>query len=98
MELFTELRENPTDINAVVARRRKDFTGEFFRNLNYLVNAYNGLDERDGKFLPSHFLTHKLHLFNTLLLFEYRSNQPLTYTYNVKGYRNRPSKSDLCLS
>ncbi|KAK1609388.1 hypothetical protein QYE76_033061 [Lolium multiflorum] len=48
MELFTELRENPTDINAVVARRRKDFTGEFFRNLNYLVNAYNGLDERDA--------------------------------------------------
>jgi hypothetical protein len=52
MELFTELRENPTDINAVVARRRKDFTGEFFCNLNYLVNAYNGLDERDGNFLP----------------------------------------------
>jgi hypothetical protein len=51
MELFTELRENPTDINAVVARRRKDFTGEFFRNLNYLVNAYNGLDERDGNYL-----------------------------------------------
>uniref|UniRef100_A0ACD5WTY8 Uncharacterized protein n=1 Tax=Avena sativa TaxID=4498 RepID=A0ACD5WTY8_AVESA len=48
MELFTELRENPTDVNAVVARRRKDFTGEFFRNLNYLVNAYNGLDERDA--------------------------------------------------
>ncbi|XP_062195728.1 uncharacterized protein At4g37920 isoform X2 [Phragmites australis] len=48
MGLFTELRENPTDINAVVARRRKDFTGEFFRHLNFLLNAYNGLDERDG--------------------------------------------------
>uniref|UniRef100_A0A8R7UEL4 Uncharacterized protein n=1 Tax=Triticum urartu TaxID=4572 RepID=A0A8R7UEL4_TRIUA len=48
MELFTELRENPTDINAIVARRRKDFTGDFFRNLNFLVNAYNGLDERDA--------------------------------------------------
>ncbi|CAD6246534.1 unnamed protein product [Miscanthus lutarioriparius] len=48
MELFTELRENPADINAIVARRRKDFTGEFFRHLNFLVNAYNGLDERDG--------------------------------------------------
>jgi len=48
MELFTELRENPTDINAIVARRRKDFTGEFFRNLNFLVDAYNGLDERDA--------------------------------------------------
>ncbi|AQK78489.1 Endoribonuclease E-like protein [Zea mays] len=48
MELFTELRENPADINAIVARRRKDFTGDFFRHLNFLVNAYNGLDERDG--------------------------------------------------
>ncbi|XP_066353386.1 uncharacterized protein At4g37920-like [Miscanthus floridulus] len=48
MELFTELRENPADINAIVARRRKDFTGEFFRHLNFIVNAYNGLDERDG--------------------------------------------------
>ncbi|CAN6302317.1 unnamed protein product [Urochloa humidicola] len=48
MELFTELRDNPADINAIVARRRKDFTGEFFRHLNFLVNAYNGLDERDG--------------------------------------------------
>ncbi|XP_039837822.1 uncharacterized protein At4g37920-like isoform X2 [Panicum virgatum] len=48
MELFTEIRDNPADINAIVARRRKDFTGEFFRHLNFLVNAYNGLDERDG--------------------------------------------------
>lgn len=48
MELFAELRENPTDINAIVARRRKDFTGEFFRNLNFLTNAYNGLDEQDA--------------------------------------------------
>jgi hypothetical protein len=53
MELFTELRDNPADINAIVARRRKDFTGEFFRHLNFLVNAYNGLDERDGNYLPS---------------------------------------------
>lgn len=52
MGLFTELRENPTDINAVVARRRKDFTGEFFRHLNFLLNVYNGLDERDGNYLP----------------------------------------------
>ncbi|KAL6660375.1 hypothetical protein ACP70R_001921 [Stipagrostis hirtigluma subsp. patula] len=48
MELYTELRDNPADINAIVARRRMDFTGEFFRHLNFLLNAYNGLDERDG--------------------------------------------------
>jgi hypothetical protein len=53
MELFTELRENPSDINAIVARRRKDFTGEFFRHLNSLLDAYNGLDERDGNYLHS---------------------------------------------
>ncbi|WVZ94472.1 hypothetical protein U9M48_040359 [Paspalum notatum var. saurae] len=48
MKLFTELQENPADINTIVARRRKDFTQEFFRHLNFLVNTYNGLDERDG--------------------------------------------------
>ncbi|GJN03288.1 hypothetical protein PR202_ga20717 [Eleusine coracana subsp. coracana] len=48
MELFTELRDNPSDINAIVARRRKEFTGEFFCHLNFVMNAYNGLDERDG--------------------------------------------------
>uniref|UniRef100_A0A0E0QHA4 Uncharacterized protein n=1 Tax=Oryza rufipogon TaxID=4529 RepID=A0A0E0QHA4_ORYRU len=48
MELFTQLRENPTDINGIVARRRKDFNGGFFQHLNFLVNAYNGLDERDA--------------------------------------------------
>jgi len=59
MELFNELRENPADINAIVARRRKDFTGEFFRHLNFLVNAYNGLDERDGNYIPSiNFYSH----------------------------------------
>ena len=52
MELFTQLRENPTDINAIVARRRKDFNGGFFQHLNFLANAYNGLDERDGNYMP----------------------------------------------
>ncbi|KAK1292845.1 Uncharacterized protein QJS10_CPB17g02451 [Acorus calamus] len=32
-ELLKEIQGNPTDINAIVARRRKDFTGEFFRHL-----------------------------------------------------------------
>uniref|UniRef100_I1QHM6 Uncharacterized protein n=1 Tax=Oryza glaberrima TaxID=4538 RepID=I1QHM6_ORYGL len=37
MELFTQLHENPTDINAIVVRRRKDFNGGFFQHLNFLV-------------------------------------------------------------
>uniref|UniRef100_A0A0E0IA59 Uncharacterized protein n=1 Tax=Oryza nivara TaxID=4536 RepID=A0A0E0IA59_ORYNI len=41
-------KENPTDINGIVARRRKDFNGGFFQHLNFLANAYNGLDERDA--------------------------------------------------
>jgi hypothetical protein len=68
MELFTELRDNPADINAIVARRRKDFTGEFFRHLNFLVNAYNGLDERDGNYPPSVFLfNHMLHFITSFI-------------------------------
>nr|BAI39892.1 endoribonuclease E-like protein [Oryza sativa Indica Group] len=56
MELFTQLRENPTDINGIVARRRKDFNGGFFQHLNFLVNAYNGLDERDEMKLLKYLL------------------------------------------
>ncbi|ERN18091.1 hypothetical protein AMTR_s00046p00227230 [Amborella trichopoda] len=47
-ELLKEIRENPTDLNAVVARRRKDFTGAFFLYLNVLAETlYDTLEERD---------------------------------------------------
>nr|CAD1839399.1 unnamed protein product [Ananas comosus var. bracteatus] len=36
------------DINAIVARRRKDFTGEFFRHLTVFSNTYDNLDDRDA--------------------------------------------------
>jgi hypothetical protein len=54
MGLFKEVEESPLDIGAVVARRRKDFTDEFFQHLNVLVDAYSSLDRRDGE---SFFLT-----------------------------------------
>lgn len=51
MGLFKEVEESPLDIDAVVARRRKDFTDEFFQHLNVLADAYNSLDRRDGESL-----------------------------------------------
>lgn len=47
-DLLTEIRDNPLDFNAVVARRRKDFTGEFFRHLNILSDTHDSLEDRDA--------------------------------------------------
>ncbi|KAI4328101.1 hypothetical protein L6164_020486 [Bauhinia variegata] len=46
-ELLKEIQDNPTDINATVARRRKDFTGEFFRYLSLLSDTFDSLEDRD---------------------------------------------------
>ncbi|XP_061336868.1 uncharacterized protein At4g37920 isoform X2 [Gastrolobium bilobum] len=46
-ELLKEIQDSPTDINAIVARRRKDFTGEFFRYLTLISDTYNSLEDRD---------------------------------------------------
>ncbi len=50
-ELLKEIQDSPTDINAIVARRRKDFTGEFFRYLTLLSETYDSLEDHDGNFL-----------------------------------------------
>ncbi|KAK2656669.1 hypothetical protein Ddye_009721 [Dipteronia dyeriana] len=47
-ELLKEIQDSPTDVNAIVARRRKDFTGEFFRYLNLISEAYDSLEDRDA--------------------------------------------------
>ncbi|XAR51453.1 hypothetical protein NMG60_11006085 [Bertholletia excelsa] len=47
-ELLKEVQDNPTDINAIVARRRKDFTEEFFCYLNILSETYDSLEDRDA--------------------------------------------------
>ncbi|KAJ0040710.1 hypothetical protein Pint_27771 [Pistacia integerrima] len=46
--LLKEIQDNPTDINAVVARRRKDFTGEFFRYLTLFSESNDSLEDRDA--------------------------------------------------
>lgn len=48
-ELFKELQDSPTDVNAIVARQRKDFTGEFFSYLTLISETYDSLEDRDGK-------------------------------------------------
>ncbi|KMT06951.1 hypothetical protein BVRB_6g152860 [Beta vulgaris subsp. vulgaris] len=47
-ELLKEIEDNPTDINAIVAKRRRDFNGEFFRHLTLLKQNYDSLEDRDG--------------------------------------------------
>ncbi|KAK9097035.1 hypothetical protein Sjap_022532 [Stephania japonica] len=47
-ELLKEIEKSPTDVNAIVARRRKDFTGEFFRHLTLLSEIYESLEDRDA--------------------------------------------------
>ncbi|GMY12037.1 endoribonuclease E-like protein [Fagus crenata] len=47
-ELLKEIQDSPTDINAIVARRRKDFTGEFFRYLTLLSETYDSLEDHDA--------------------------------------------------
>lgn len=48
-ELLKEIQDNPRDLNAIVTKRRKDFTGEFFRHLTLLSETYDSLEDRDGK-------------------------------------------------
>ncbi|OMP01667.1 hypothetical protein COLO4_11680 [Corchorus olitorius] len=47
-ELLKEIQDSPTDVNAIVTRRRKDFTDEFFRYLTLVSETYDGLEDRDG--------------------------------------------------
>ncbi|RZC87285.1 hypothetical protein C5167_029835 [Papaver somniferum] len=51
-ELLMEIEQSPTDINAVVAKRRKDFNEEFFRHLSLLSETYDSLDDRDVQKYP----------------------------------------------
>lgn len=47
-ELLKEIQDSPRDVNAIVTKRRKDFTGEFFRYLTLLSENYDSLEDRDG--------------------------------------------------
>ncbi|XVF59149.1 hypothetical protein PTKIN_Ptkin07bG0252600 [Pterospermum kingtungense] len=45
--LLKEIQDSPTDINAIITRRRKDFTDEFFRYLTLLLETYDSLEDQD---------------------------------------------------
>ncbi|KAL8476773.1 hypothetical protein ACS0TY_029175 [Phlomoides rotata] len=47
-ELLKEIQDSPLDINAIVAKRRGDFTDDFFRHLTLLSKTYDGLEDRDA--------------------------------------------------
>lgn len=49
-ELLKEIQDNPTDINTIVTRRRKDFTGEFFRYLTLMSETFDSLEDHDGNY------------------------------------------------
>ncbi|KAF3795880.1 Uncharacterized protein EJ110_NYTH02990 [Nymphaea thermarum] len=46
-DLLKQIRENPRDLNLIVAARRKDFNGGFFNHLNIIAEMNDGLEERD---------------------------------------------------
>ncbi|KAF5454331.1 hypothetical protein F2P56_024004, partial [Juglans regia] len=46
-ELLKEIQDSPTDTNAIVSRRRKDLTGEFFSYLTLVSETYDSLEDRD---------------------------------------------------
>lgn len=49
-DLLKEIQDSPTDLNAIVTKRRKDFTGDFFRYLNLLAETFDSLEDRDGNY------------------------------------------------
>ncbi|CAN6450806.1 unnamed protein product [Victoria cruziana] len=46
-DLLKQIRENPRDLNLIVAARRKDFSGGFFNHLNIIAAMNDGFEERD---------------------------------------------------
>ncbi|XP_057800796.1 uncharacterized protein At4g37920-like [Salvia miltiorrhiza] len=46
--LLKEIQDSPMDINAIVAKRRGDFTDSFFRHLTLVSETYDSLEDRDA--------------------------------------------------
>lgn len=46
--MLAEIEKNPFEIDVVVAKRRKEFTGGFFEHLNTLCDAAFKSNRRDG--------------------------------------------------
>lgn len=55
-ELLKQIEDSPMDINAIVTKRRKDFTGEFFRYLTVVQETHDNLEDRDGDNILKHHI------------------------------------------
>ena len=48
-EFLATIEKSPLELDTIVARHRKDFTGDFFRHLHLLCeSSYDDADRRDG--------------------------------------------------
>ena len=48
-KLLEKVKESPLELDAVVARYREEFTGDFFQHLHILTEACkDDLDKREG--------------------------------------------------
>ncbi|EPS64775.1 hypothetical protein M569_10004 [Genlisea aurea] len=47
-DLLKEIQDSPRDVNAIVAKRRQDFTESFFQHLNLLSETHDNLEDRDA--------------------------------------------------
>lgn len=50
--LLAEIEKNAFEIDILVAKRRKEFTGEFFEHLQTLSDATSRSNRRDGMTFP----------------------------------------------
>ena len=67
-ELLEVIRGAPSEINEIVARRRKDFTKEFFEHLYTVAASYDdNTIEQDGETKCCLILTDRFFLFKYFL-------------------------------
>ena len=69
-ELLKELQDSPTDINAIVAKRHKEFTDEFFKFLTLISETHDSLEDRDGNILKVSLLIIVLMLDNQVFVLD----------------------------
>lgn len=62
-ELLKQIEDSPMDINAIVTKRRKDFTGDFFHYLSVVQETHDSLEDRDGNLLKF-FIFQTFHVLN----------------------------------
>ncbi|KAK4346727.1 hypothetical protein RND71_033066 [Anisodus tanguticus] len=83
-ELLKKIQDDPRDLNAIVTKRRKDFTGEFFRHLTLLSETYDSLEDRDGKVALLRYCSLSFDGFSYASLVLNLSSGKIKMNYNFK--------------